>query len=53
MSILCKLGLHRWKPHYGWFAGYTYWVILGIPVIHPPGTTRIGERCKRCGKVRR
>ncbi len=37
MSILCKLGIHRWKP-----------VVKQVPLLESTGY----EICTRCGKVR-
>lgn len=64
MSILCKLGLHRWKPHYRWKPARR-WDAYIFPPTHwnyaflvpagsePAGMRKDGYRCTRCGKVRR
>lgn len=67
MSILCKLGLHRWKPHYRqhspekrelilpWvpslFSGPPF--VMRTGVFYTSDRTFVHDRCNRCGKVRR
>lgn len=63
MSILCKLGVHRWRVHYVHRKEIRSSELLLLPFgfdvrafVYPIEPTHLwpdGQRCKRCGKVRR
>lgn len=63
MNILCRVGLHRWKPHYiavpgGYWAEGALVVSVWPPFAIPDGvkTKRshryVCERCQRCGRLK-
>lgn len=55
MSLLCKLGLHRWKPRVvrarknGMDFIFLGLSIFPVPVLAGQWLT-VGHRCRRCGK---
>lgn len=67
MNLLCRIGLHLWKPHWRVFHDERliaqYLIIMpslfaGPPYLVPAGAhietkQRAGHKCTRCGKVRR